>query len=233
MTSKAQSCNTYAIMVPNVLTTLLDSLNQGLATAITFLPNILIGVIILLIGIVVAAFIKQLVIKLFQTLQLDNYLKKYNIPSKEKGIGWEEIFAEIVKWFVIILFLIPTADIWQLPQFALLLNTFLFYLPNVFVAAIIAVVGLVFARLASEVVAASTKSFSRDVSRIVTSTVRISITIFIILAVLNQLGVAQDLIRILFTGFVAMVALAGGLAFGLGGKDFAKNLLTKLEKKLK
>src|SRR6185437_8070572 len=176
---------------------------------------------------------KQLVIKLFQTIQLDNYLKKYNIPSKEKGIGWAEIFAEIVRWFVIILFLIPTADVWQLPQFALLLNTFLFYLPNVFVAAIIAVVGLVFARLAAEVVAASTKGFSRDLSRIVTSTVRVSITIFIILAVLNQLGVAQDLIRILFTGFVAMIALAGGLAFGLGGQDFAKSLLAKLLKKLK
>lgn len=220
-------------MAPNVLTTLLDSLNQGLSTAIAFLPNILVGIIIILIGIVISAFIKQLFIKLFQTIQLDSYLKKYNIPSKEKGIGWAEILAEIVRWFVIILFLIPTADIWQLPQFALLLNTFLFYLPNVFVAAIIAVVGLVFARLAAEVVAASTKGFSRDVSRIVTSTVRISITVFIILAVLNQLGVAQDLIRILFTGVVAMIALAGGLAFGLGGKDFARTLLAKLEKKLK
>src|SRR5215469_10140850 len=154
-------------MVPNVLTTLLDSLTQGLSTAIAFLPNILVGIIILLIGIVIAAFIKQLVIKLFQALHLENYLKKYNIPSKEKGIGWAEILAEIVRWFVIILFLIPTADVWQLPQFALLLNTFLFYLPNVFVAAIIAVVGLVFAKLASEVVSASTKGFSRDVSRIV------------------------------------------------------------------
>src|ERR1700722_14124163 len=166
-------------MAPNVLTTLLDSLNQGLSTAIAFLPNIIVGLIILLIGVVIAAFIKQLVIKLFQTIQLDIYLKKYNIPSKEKGIGWTEILAEIVRWFIIILFLIPTADVWQLPQFALLLNTFLFYLPNVFVAAIIAVVGLAFARLAAQVVAASTKSFSKDVSRIVTSTVRVSITIFI------------------------------------------------------
>ena len=62
---------------------------------------------------------------------------------------------------------------------------------------------------------------------------RISITAFIVLAVLNQLGVAQALVQILFTGFVAMVALAGGLAFGLGGKDFAKALLDKLQKKLK
>ena len=220
-------------MVPNVLTTLLDSLNQGLATTIAFLPNILVGIIIILIGIVIASFVKQLVIKILQSVHLDNYLKKYNIPSGENGFSWVEILAEIARWFIIILFLIPTADIWQLPQFALLLNTFLFYLPNVFVAAIIAVVGLVFAKLAADVVAASTKGFSKDISRIATSTVRVSITVFIILAVLNQLGVAQNLIQILFTGFVAMVALAGGLAFGLGGKDFAKVLLDKLQKKLR
>jgi len=220
-------------MAPNVLNTLIYSLNQGLATTVAFLPNILVGIIILLIGIVVASFVKQLVIKVLQSTRVDKYLKKYKFLSYEKGLSWIEILAEIVRWFVIILFLIPAADIWQLPQFALLLNTFLFYIPNVFVAAIIAVVGLVFAKLASDVVAASTKGLSKDISRIVTSTVRVSITIFIILAVLNQLGVAQDLIRILFTGIVAMIALAGGLAFGLGGKDFAKTLLDKLLKKMK
>lgn len=200
---------------------------------VAFLPNILVGIIILLIGIVVASFIKQLVLRILQSTHVEKYIKKYKIPSDDKGLSWTEILAEIVRWFVIILFLIPTADVWQLPQFALLLNTFLFYIPNVFVAAIIAVVGLVIAKLASDVVAASTKGLAKDISRVVTSTVRISITVFIVLAVLNQLGVAQDLIRILFTGIVAMIALAGGLAFGLGGKEFAKALLDKLLKKMK
>jgi Mechanosensitive ion channel, conserved TM helix len=220
-------------MQPNVVNTLLESLNQGLSTTVAFLPNLIVGIIILLIGIVVAAFIKQLVIKILEALNVEKYLEKYNIPSADKGFGWVEIIAEIARWFIIILFLIPTSDVWQLPEVAILLNTFLLYLPNVFVAAIIGVVGLVFAKLAAEVVSASTKGFSSDASRIVTSTVRIAITIFVLLAVLNQLGVAQDLIRILFTGFVAMVALAGGIAFGLGGKDFAKALLDKLQKKLK
>jgi hypothetical protein len=220
-------------MQPNVLTTLMDSLNQGLYAAVTFLPNLIIGILILFIGIVVASFVKQLVIRLLNTVHIDHYLKKYNVPSADKGFGWTEIISEIVRWFVIVLFLIPTAEIWQLPQFAVILNSFLLYLPNVFVAAIIAVVGLVFARLAAEVVAASTKGYSKDVSRAASSTVRVAITIFVILAVLNQLGVAQNLIMILFTGFVAMIALAGGIAFGLGGKDFARALLDKFQKKLK
>lgn len=220
-------------MQPNVLTTLLESLNQGLYAAVAFLPNLIVGILILLIGIILASFIKTLVIKLLNSIHVDTYLERYNIPSADGGFGWIEIIAEIVRWFVIVLFLIPAADIWQLPQFAGLLNTFLLYLPNVFVAAIIAVVGLVVAKLAGEVTAASTKGFGKDVSRTVSSIVRVAITIFVILAVLNQLGVAQDLIRILFTGFVAMIALAGGIAFGLGGKDFAHSLLDKLQKKLK
>jgi hypothetical protein len=56
---------------------------------------------------------------------------------------------------------------------------------------------------------------------------------FTILVVLNQLGVAQDLIRILFTGIVALLALAGGLAFGLGGQTAAKEILEEVRNKLK
>ena len=220
-------------MQPNVVNTLLGSLNQGLSNTVAFLPNFIVGIIILLIGIVIASLVKRVVIEILRTLNVDKYLEKYNIPSTEKAFGWVAILAEIVRWFVIVLFLIPTADVWQLPQVATILNTFLLYLPNVFVSAIIGIIGLVFAKLAADVVSASTKGLSPDVSRTVTSTVRISIIVFVLLAVLNQLGVAQDLIRILFTGFVAMVALAGGIAFGLGGQGSAKALLDKLQKKLK
>jgi uncharacterized SAM-binding protein YcdF (DUF218 family) len=60
-----------------------------------------------------------------------------------------------------------------------------------------------------------------------------TIIFFTVLIMMNQLGVAQDLIRIFFTGIVAMIAIAGGLAFGLGGKDAAKELLDTLTKRIK
>ena len=52
------------------------------------------------------------------------------------------------------------------------------------------------------------------------------------MAALVQLGIAQSLIQVLFTGFVAMIALAGGLAFGLGGREYAARMLSKLSKDL-
>ena len=61
---------------------------------------------------------------------------------------------------------------------------------------------------------------------------RWAVLIFVFLVVLNQLGIASDLIRILFAGIVAMVALAGGLAFGLGGKETARDIIERLRKRL-
>lgn len=163
---------------------------------------------------------------------MESFLKKYGVPEAKEGFSWTNILAELVRWFVIIIFLIPTADVWGLPQIVTVLNTFLFYLPNVFVAAIIGVVGFVFARLAHDIVLASAQGVSPETSRAMASVIRWAVVVFVLLAVLNQLGVATDLIRILFTGFVAMVAVAGGIAFGLGGQNVARDILEDLRKRL-
>jgi len=216
----------------NITDTIVSSLNQAIANVLGFLPSFLAGLIILLIGIILGSIVKRLVIGLLTALKIEEYLKRYGI-SEGRELTWTAILAEIARWFVIILFLIPTAEIWGLPQITTVLNTFLLYLPNVFVAAIIGLVGLVLARIASDLVLASTKGLSPDASRTMASSTRVAVTVFVLLAVLNQLGVAQDLIRILFTGFVAMIALAGGIAFGLGGKDAARSFLESLKKKAK
>ena len=219
-------------MNPNITDTILLSLNQGLFSAATFIPNLIAGTLILLVGIILASIVKKLLIKLLTYLKVETYLKRYGI-SEGKELTWTIILAEIARWFVITLFLIPTADVWGLPQVTTILNTFILYLPNVFVAAIIGLVGLVFANIAADLVRAATKGLSSDASHTIASSTRVAVTIFVLLAVLNQLGVAQDLIRILFTGFVAMIALAGGIAFGLGGKDTAHSILDAIRKKTK
>jgi hypothetical protein len=220
-------------MTANIADTFVESLNRGLFSAAAFLPNFIAGTVLLLIGIILSSIVKRIVIEVFNALKIEMYLKKYGVPEAKKEFSWTNILSEIVRWFVIILFLIPTAEIWGLPQITQLLNTFLLYLPNVFVAAIIGLVGLVFARLAADVLLASTRELSPDASRTISSATRIAITIFVLLAVLNQLGVAKDLIQILFTGFVAMVALAGGIAFGFGGQGAAKEIVDGIKKKAK
>lgn len=220
-------------MTQDIGQTLLISLSNGLAVIVSFVPKIIAGTIVLLIGIIIASILKQLVLGIFNALKIESFLKRYGVPEAKQEFSWSNIFSEIVRWFVIIIFLLPTADIWGLPRVVTILNEFLLYLPNVFVAAIIAVVGFVLGSLAHDLILASVKGVSHSSANRIASVTRWAVNVFVILAVLNQLGVATDLIRILFTGFVAMLAIAGGIAFGLGGQTSAKGLVEEILRKLK
>lgn len=219
-------------MTEGIGQTLLDSVNNGVAVVGAFLPKVIAGTIVLLIGVIVASILKHIVLGIFKALKIEGLLRKYSVPEANEEFSWSNIFAEIVRWFVIIIFLLPTADIWGLPRVVTILNEFLLYLPNVFVAAIIAVVGFVLGSLSHNLILASVKGISSNTANRIASVTRWAVNVFVILAVLNQLGVATDLIRILFTGFVAMLAIAGGIAFGLGGQNSAKDIVEGLRKKL-
>ena len=217
----------------NVSSTLLASINNAALAISLFIPKFVAGLVVLLIGIIIASILRRLVVEVFKALKIEAFLHKYGVPEMREEFTWTNILAEIVRWFVIIIFLIPTAEIWGLSRITGVLNGFLGYLPNVFVAAVIALVGFVFARLTHDVLLVSLKGVEPETSATVASVARWAVNVFVILAVLNQLGVASDLIRILFTGFVAMLAIAGGIAFGLGGQGAAKDAVDGLRKKLR
>lgn len=221
------------IMLEEVRNTLVSSLNSNIQGIANFVPRFIAGFLILLIGLVIGSIVKQLILSASKSLRVDAYLKRYGVPELREDYTWSNILAEIARWFVIIIFLIPTSDVWGMPRIGTLLNELLLYLPNVFVAVVIALVGFVLARLAHDVILASIKGVTRESTEGIASGAQWIINIFVILAVLNQLGVASDLIRILFTGIVAMIALAGGIAFGLGGQKNAEDILNGIRKRLK
>lgn len=217
----------------NVNNVLMGTFNDVLASIVNFLPRFVSGLIVLLIGIILAAFLKQLILELFKYIKLELQLKKYGVPDNAESVNWSSIIAELLRWFVIVLFLVPTAEVWGLGRFVEILNSLLLYLPNVFIAVLLMLVGFVISRLVYDLIVASVHGLSKEASRTVAAVGRYSVLIFVGLIVLNQLGIASDLIKILFTGFVAMLAIAGGLAFGLGGQDAARELLEKLRRKSK
>jgi small-conductance mechanosensitive channel len=214
-------------MTPNIGDTVLLSLNQAFGAVARFLPNLIAGIIIILIGIILASIVKRIILELFRAIKVEDFLHKYGVPDR-RDFSWSNLIAEVIRWFIIIIFLLPAADVWGLRQISTLLTEILLYIPNVFIAAIIVLVGLVLSRLAYDLVYASTSDLMGDSANIIAAVVRWAIIVFVTLAALTQLGVAADLIRILFTGLVAMIALAGGLAFGLGGQDTARSLLDSI-----
>ena len=197
-----------------------------------FLPDFFIGILVLFVGLIAASILKKIIISLFNFFKIDFIISKSKLLQKGEIKIWEQIIAEIIRWTVIILFLIPTLEIWGLSKATQVLNQFLFYTPNVIIAVIVLFVGIVVANLVADLVRHSIASFSSKSAVTVSFIAKSTVLFFTFLIVLNQLGVAQDLIRILFTGIVAMLAIAGGLAFGLGGKDLARELLDELKKSL-
>lgn len=211
---------------------LINTLNGSVATIIAFIPRFLSGFIILLIGIIISTFLRQIVKEGLRMVKFEAFLKRYGVPESKETADWSAILSEIVRWFVIIVFLVPTAQVWGLGKFVDVLNGLLLYLPNVFIAVLLLLVGFVVSKLVYELLMASVRGLSRDSAKSIAMVGRWAVLVFVFLVVLNQLGIASDLIRILFGGLVAMVALAGGLAFGLGGKDAARDIIEKLRKKL-
>lgn len=216
----------------DVTTSLLDSINTGLVGLIVFLQSFVAGLIVLIIGIIVAALLRQAVLEILKALRVETFLRRYGVPEARGDLNWSNILAEIVRWFIILMFLVPALKVWGVPEATSVLNEIILYIPSVFVATVLVLVGLVFANLAHDVVLASVHGLSPDTAKVVAAVAKWSIIVFVAFGALIQLGVAADLIRILFTGIVAMLAIAGGIAFGLGGQGVARDVLDALRRRL-
>lgn len=207
-------------------------INNFVRSTGSYLPNFLGGLLILAIGLVLSQIVRKALVSLFDFFKLGVLIGKTKFAREREVKIWEDIVVELVSWSTVILFLIPAAEVWGLAQVTVVLRQLLFYIPNVLVAVVIGFIGLIFANLAADIIRQGVRSMGAASANALSALARYAILFFTILIVLNQLGIAQDLVRILFTGIVAMLAIAGGLAFGLGGKDLAKDILDELRKKV-
>jgi len=209
-----------------------DAVLQSVVTFVEFIPSFIGGLIILFVGLIVSGIFQRIIVSGLRVIKLEQFLAKYGVTKLEgKDIEWSEIIAQIVRWTVIIIFLVPALQAWRLDAVTTVLNRVILYIPNVIVAVILAMIGLVFARIGQRVAFNAAKGLGKHLAATVGLVAQWSITVFVAFLVLHQLGVAQELLRILFAGLVAMIAIAGGLAFGLGGQHTAKELLEDLYKK--
>lgn len=199
----------------------------------SYLPRFFAGLIVLLVGIILARLAKRLIAALLKALRVGKFLVQVKALHEEEAFRvWEVLLSELTGWSLTILFLIPTFDAWGLPAVNQVLSGLILYLPNVFVAVVIGFVGVVLANLVHDLVQHSIASLNPSAGKSVAGMAYYVVLFSTVLVILSQLGVAADLVRIIFTGFVAMLAIAGGLAFGLGGKDLASEILKGLKDKL-
>lgn len=215
---------------------LANALTNSFEAFLAFLPNLVAAFLVLVIGWIVAGFLKGFTLRVLQIIQLEPFAEKVGLADTLKRFGAHvtapELIAEIVKWAIFLIFVNPAAQILGLDQLNIIINEILGYIPNVIVAALILMFGAIFSDLTASFVRGTANAMGTRAAGGLAVISRYAVLIFAFLAALSQLGIAQTLINTLFTGLVAMLALAGGLAFGLGGKDHASELIAEIKRSM-
>ncbi len=222
--------NTYS-------TALTGSLQDLYTRFINFLPNFLVAVIILVVGWVVAVFVAKLIKQVLHSVKLDEIGDKLGLDEVSSRTGMKMnvsgTISWLVKWFLLLAVFLAAADILGLAEVSKFLNQVLMYIPNVVAGAAILLVGTMLAGFLSKLVRHSVQAAGLVSADMLGAVTQWAVMIFTILATLDQLQVAPAFVSTLFTGIIAMLAIAGGLAFGLGGRDHATKVLNKIERDIK
>ncbi|HEY0010905.1 MAG TPA: hypothetical protein VGB97_03285 [Candidatus Paceibacterota bacterium] len=205
---------------------------------IAFLPNLLAALVLFILGWIVGAGLGRLVAQAVNAAKVDQALRSAGVETIVERAGLRmnagAFLGGLVKWFFIIVFLVAAFGVLGLDQVTdFLSNVVLGYLPKVIVAVLILLVAAVLADVVQRVVAASAAAANLRSAKLLGSLARWAIWIFAILAALNQLEIASELIQPLFTAFVVALALAFGLSFGLGGQQAAARIIERMHEQVR
>jgi hypothetical protein len=203
---------------------------------ITFLPQFLGALIVFFVGLIIANGLGALVAQVISSIKLDKLLEKLGINRFFERAGWRlnsgAFLGALVKWFVAIIFILASADILKLYGLTSFLSEILLYIPNIIMAVLIMVAAIVLGNFLKHLVLGSVKSARVYSSKLMAAITWWSVLIFGFFAALLQLGLAVSIINTLITGFIAMIAIGGGIAFGLGGKEYASHLIAQFRDKI-
>jgi Mechanosensitive ion channel, conserved TM helix len=216
---------------------LVGSLQSLWIQLVAFLPSLIGSLIIFIIGLVFASGASSLIEKLVKAVKLDNFLRRVGAEEYTKRAKLElnsgYVLGQVAYWFLVLVFFSAAADVLKFYVLSGFIRDILNYLPNLIAAVLVMVIALIAANLIKKIVKASVMGARIEAAKLLAAISWWIIVIFGILIALNQLGVAVAIINTVITGLIAMGALAGGLAFGLGGKDHATRLLQKIEDEIK
>ena len=221
------------VVASDVVRSSLMTLWTGVAA---FVPNLVAAIVVFLVGWLIAMLLGKVAYHVVRVLHVDSALSKVGFRNAWERSGFKldsaKLFYELVKWFFVIVFLMAATNILGLDEVTQFLRTVVLYLPNVIVAAIILLIGILVAKFLENLVRASVKAAGLVSANFLGVLTKWAIFIFSLLIALSQLGVADDIIRIVVVGVVSAAALALGLSFGLGGVKHADDMISHLKKRI-
>lgn len=218
--------------MPNQIThqvsTFGSSLSSGFTSFFSFLPTLIGGILLLVIGWFIARFVANIVERLLSYARLNHVSAHAGVDRYLVGPNGHYTashgVATLAKWFVFLIFVQAAANVLRMPQITSIINSILLYLPNIAIALIILLVGAYLARFVSSAIGEIVARTGVDRPHVFALIAQYAIMGFAVIAALDHLGIATTVVNTLFMGLVASVALAVGLAFGLGGQGVASEI---------
>jgi small-conductance mechanosensitive channel len=195
------------------------------------------ALLVIVVGWLISQFFKLLAELVVENSKLEEVLRKTKLASYFEGFSFEEkaskVLGEAVFWFVFLLFLMTATDILGLKLVTSFLRDLLYFIPKAVTSAFVVLAGFVFGDLMKKILYGVFRGFEKRTADFASSIIKWSIIGFSFFTALNVLGIATELINTLLFGFMLFFGLAGGLAFGLGGQDLAKEVLENLRRKFR
>ncbi len=224
------------MLVQDWVDILVGSLQNLWQVVASFIPSLIGAVVVVIVGLIVAAGLERLVERLVYYVKVDALLARLGVEEYLERAKLElnsgHFLGRIVYWFILIAFFLAASDILGFSALSGFLTDVLLYIPNVLIAALILIAAVVVANFVKGLVVASVLGARLHAAKFLGAVTWWVIMIFGLLTAAVQLNIAVSIINTVITGLIAMMALAGGLAFGLGGRDVASRWLSEMDREI-
>jgi len=209
-----------------------QSFNNLLWWTVNFIPQFVLAVVIFVVGWFIASLIGRVVAQAIKAIRVDHALRSAGVDDIVTRAGYRldsgEFIGGLIKWFIIVVVLWASLTVMGLTDVTAFIQTALLpLLGRVIIAAFIIVIAAVIAEVASGVITGAARAAGVAAAGVAGTVARWAIWLFAILAAIDELQVAPGVTQILSTGIVVALALAFGLAFGLGGQEAAARAIEK------
>jgi hypothetical protein len=217
----------YNVIIVEPIT---NTLNQVL----TYIPVIIAALIILLIGWIIGRVVGGVAKRLFVRANIDRAIGKTGAGEALAGTGmtFSGLFSAVVRWFIYLIFIMAAVSVLNIPVFSNFINQIVLYIPNLIAGILILVVGLIGINYVMDWMKGLLKSQNVAFANIITIGLQALLSLVVIVIALDQLQIDTTIIYTFLVplawGIAAAIAIAAGIAFGVGGKDVAADYLRKM-----
>jgi hypothetical protein len=204
-----------------------DSLQQGLDGFFGFLPNLLGFLVILLIGFIVARVVKGIIAKALEKLGVDRTLRSGQtgqwVEKVSPGASPSRLIGAVAFWFIFLFAISAAIAALQIPALTAFVADVQRFLPNIIVAVLIFVAAGAISGAVGGLVAKTMGD--TPTGKIVGTVVPVLVMGIAFFMILNQLQIAPQIVTVTYTALIGAIALGLALAFGLGGRELAGEML--------